>query len=109
MNKLTAAHPARPSAFADVSAALFPVYAEHSPDVVWLADLRTGALHYINTRFEQWWGVSIGELLNEPDHWPRAVAPLDAQAYGLPTPFFMEDEATCQEGDRAARVPHHGP
>jgi PAS domain S-box-containing protein len=103
MNNLNMALSAKSPALADVSAALFPVYAERSPDVVWLADLQTGGLHYINTRFEQWWGVSIGELLNEPDHWSRAVAPLDAQAYGLPIPFFMEDEATRQSGEVATR------
>lgn len=103
MNNINVAPSAKSAAPAEVSAALFPVYAEHSPDVVWLADLQTGALHYINTRFEQWWGVSIGELLNEPEHWSRAVAPLDAQAYGLPSPFFMEDESTRQSGEIASR------
>jgi PAS domain S-box-containing protein len=103
MNNLNVAPSAKSAPLADVSPALFPVYAERSPDVVWLADLRTGALHYINTRFEQWWGVSIGELLNDPEHWPRAVAPMDAQSYGLPSPFFMEDEHTRQSGEIAVR------
>lgn len=101
MNITSPACPAKSAAFSDVTAALFQIYAQHSPDVIWLADLQTGTLLYINTRFEQWWGVSIGELLNEPDHWLRAVVPSDAQA--LPSPFFMETPSALKSGALAPR------
>lgn len=70
----------------------FQRFTESSDDVFWLADLSTRRLLYVNSRFEQLWGIDSDVLLNDPGVWGQAV--VDSDAHLLPTPFFADTSAT---------------
>lgn len=70
----------------------FQRFTESSDDVFWLADLSTQRLLYVNSRFEQLWGIDSEVLLNDPGVWSQAV--VEGDAHLLPTPFFADTAAT---------------
>jgi signal transduction histidine kinase/ActR/RegA family two-component response regulator len=62
--------------------------AEHSQNVLWLADGPSHSLLYVNRRFESLWGIAVEALLEDPCLWNGAVVEADAGL--LPVPFFEE-------------------
>jgi PAS domain S-box-containing protein len=70
----------------------FQRFTESSDDVFWLADLSTGQLLYVNSRFEQLWGITGEALLQDPLLWGQAA--FDSDAHLLPTPFFADTPTT---------------
>jgi len=81
--------PALASAAGDTSLQQFM---DHSEDVFWLADLRSGHLLYVSPRVTQWWGISVDALMRNPALWNESVDPLDAHL--LPQPFFADQAET---------------
>lgn len=80
-------------------------FMEHSDDVFWLADLRTGSLLYVSPKVSQLWGVDAEALVHTPSLWNKAVDPLDTHL--LPEPFFA-DKTGVERPVREYRVtdPH---
>jgi PAS domain S-box-containing protein len=70
----------------------FQRFTESSDDVFWLADLSTRQLVYVNSRFEDFWGIASEALLKDPTLWDQAV--ITADAHLLPTPFFADKQGT---------------
>ncbi|MDE2400107.1 MAG: PAS domain-containing protein [Burkholderiales bacterium] len=85
-------NPSTPQAHGlDAGEVHFQQLAEGSEDVFWLANMLTQRLVYVNSRFEHFWGLPGQALLDDPQHWNRAVDSADATI--LPTPFFADDLA----------------
>lgn len=70
----------------------FQQFTESSDDIFWLADLSTCQLLYVNSRFEQVWGVTSEALLQDATLWGQAV--IGSDAHLLPSPFFADTSAT---------------
>lgn len=76
-------------------------FMEHSDDVFWLADLRTGHLLYVSPKVSQLWGVDAETLVHSPSLWNESVDAMDSHL--LPEPFFA-DQTGVERPVREYRV-----
>jgi PAS domain S-box-containing protein len=55
----------------------FRQFGEHSSTVLWILNLETRRLEYLNPAYEVIWGEPVDVALSEPDHWVKTLHPDD--------------------------------
>jgi PAS domain S-box-containing protein len=75
----------------------FRQFADHSADVLWIADVKTRRLEYLSRAFDEIWAVPRDGVMADPAVWLAAIRPEDRTAAASAFPRACAGERTTVE------------